>query len=478
MIDNGRRMRHASRICRGHGADEREFRPGIASRRNATGRPGGRKGEAMTEYLASWDTRLFLLINQGLRNGFFDDLMPFVTNKWNFVVPVALAATALLLWGGKTGRIMLLASGILLVASDQGGELLKQLFQRTRPCHLFPQLPPLVGCTGSYSFPSNHVVNLFAQAVFLAPRHRRLSLLVFAFSVLIGYSRVYVGVHYPTDVLGSMVFGALFGWVAVWAMRALFGGEATLPGRARGVAGAGARSGGLFGPLGGLDRTGAANRWPWSASRLEPTRAILYTAAFLPPLLLLFMADTRLMDEVRGIQTPTGLWIMNWVTLLGDGRVNFAIALGFLAIGYFTQRPREREAGTQAFYALLVSSVVAQVVKYSVCRSRPYVDNAGAFNFLPCALKGAFASFPSGHVTTAFTLATVLSAAYPRARGPFYFLAMLVAASRVYLGSHFFSDILAAAVLGAGIVAFFARGLAAPEKPSPAPSVGERAPAG
>lgn len=431
----------------------------------------------MIEYLAGWDTRLFLLINQGLRNEFFDDLMLFVTNKWNFVVPVALAATALLLWGGKTGRVMLLASGILLVASDQGGELLKQLFQRTRPCHLFPQMPPLVGCTGSYSFPSNHVVNLFAQAVFLAPRHRRLSLLVFAVSGLVGYSRIYVGVHYPGDVLGSMVFGALFGGLALWAMHALFGEEATLPGHADGRQATAERAAGLFGRLGGAHRTRVAGLWPWPASRIEARRAALYLAAFLAPLLLLFMADTRLMEEVRGIQTLTGLKIMNWVTLLGDGRVDFAIAVAILALGYFTRR-REREVGKQAFYALLVSSVIAQVLKYSVCRSRPYVDNAGAFNFLPCALRGAFASFPSGHVTTAFTLATVLSAAYPRARGPLFFLAMLVAASRVYLGSHFFSDILAAAILGAGVGAVFARRLAPPEEPSPAPAVAERAPAG
>ncbi len=431
----------------------------------------------MIEYLAGWDTRLFLLINQSLRNGFFDELMPFVTNKWNFVVPVALAATALLLWGGKTGRVMLLASGILLVASDQGGELLKQLFQRTRPCHLFPQVPPLVGCTGSYSFPSNHVVNLFAQAVFLAPRHRRLSLLVFALSGLVGYSRIYVGVHYPTDVLGSMVFGALFGWVALWAMRALFGEDSTLSGHARGRPGGGERLSGLFGSLAGPERAAVAGRWPWPASPPEAARAALYLAAFLAPFLLLFMADTRLMEEVRGIQTQAGLRIMNWVTLLGDGRADFAIAVGFLALGYFTQRAREREVGKQAFYALLVSSLIAQVVKYSVCRSRPYVDNAGVFNFLPCALRGAFASFPSGHVTTAFTLATVLAAASPRARGAVYFLAMLVAASRVYLGSHFFSDILAAAVLGVGVGAFFARRLGIPEEPSSAPVVTERAPA-
>jgi undecaprenyl-diphosphatase len=423
----------------------------------------------MIEVLAGWDTGLFLLISQGLRTEFLDALMPFVTNKWNFVVPVVLGATAVLLWGGKAGRVMLLGSGILLVASDQGGELLKQLFQRTRPCHVFPQVPPLVGCTGSYSFPSNHVLNLLPQAVLLAPRHRRLSWLVFALSVLVGYSRVYVGVHYPTDVLGSMVFGALFGCVALWAIRALFGEEAALAGAGRAT--------GLLGDLGDGDRAAPAARRAWPASRVEASRAALYLLAFSVPLLLLFMADTRLMEEVRGLQTPTGLAIMNWVTLLGDGRVDFSIALVFLAVGYFLQRPREREAGKQAFYALLVSSVVAQVVKYSVCRSRPYTDNAGAFNFLPCPLRGAFASFPSGHATTAFALAAVLSATYPRARGLLYFLAMLVAASRVYLGSHFFSDILAAAILGVAVGAFFARRLPR-EEPAGAPAVAERAPAG
>jgi membrane-associated phospholipid phosphatase len=69
----------------------------------------------------------------------------------------------------------------------------------------------LVGCSDSFSFPSGHATNAFALAAFFATYYRRRAVLLFVMAALVGYSRIYVGVHYPLDVLGGAFLGVTFG---------------------------------------------------------------------------------------------------------------------------------------------------------------------------------------------------------------------------------------------------------------------------
>jgi len=69
----------------------------------------------------------------------------------------------------------------------------------------------LVGCTSSFALPSNHATNTFALASFFASSYRRLAAPLFILAFLVGYSRIYVGVHYPFDVLGGAALGVILG---------------------------------------------------------------------------------------------------------------------------------------------------------------------------------------------------------------------------------------------------------------------------
>jgi undecaprenyl-diphosphatase len=158
------------------------------------------------------DTRLFLLLNLGFSHPLLDRIVPWITEKHHFVVPLVILIIALLLCGGQHARQTVLLGLILVILTDQTGNLLKLLVARVRPCHVVPATHLLVGCTGSGSFPSNHVLNLFGQSTLIATRWRPVAIPAFLAASIVAFSRVYVGVHYPGDVIGSAGIGIVCGW--------------------------------------------------------------------------------------------------------------------------------------------------------------------------------------------------------------------------------------------------------------------------
>ncbi len=169
------------------------------------------------------DRAAFVLINGGLRNVLLDVLMPFVSEKWNFVLPATPVALYLLVRGGCRSRVVILCAVLAVICADASATVLRNHFQRLRPCQVLQGVRLLVGCSDSFSFPSNHATNAFALAVFFAVSNRRLAIPLFLLAALVGYSRIYVGVHYPTDVLAGAVLGAMiglaFGGCSKWLVR-------------------------------------------------------------------------------------------------------------------------------------------------------------------------------------------------------------------------------------------------------------------
>jgi len=167
----------------------------------------------MTEILKSLlalDKELFYLINKGTQNPLFDKLMPFLTDFDNWKIPMLLAWLALIIWGGRKGRILALVTVITITISDQtSSHLLKPLIGRIRPCNVLEDVRLLVNCTGSYSFPSGHATNMFALATLFSYKYRKLTPYFFILASTIAYSRVYVGVHYPFDVIAGALLGCL-----------------------------------------------------------------------------------------------------------------------------------------------------------------------------------------------------------------------------------------------------------------------------
>jgi undecaprenyl-diphosphatase len=163
------------------------------------------------DFLNSIDITLFRFLNGLLSNSIFDFLMPFITdlNKQRLMLVIVLVALLWMLIRGK--RCVKIAAILLIITitvSDQlNSSVIKYWFERPRPCHILHNVHLLVDCGSGYSFPSSHAVNNFAGALILTFFFPRAKWWFFGFASIIAFSRVYVGVHYPSDVIGGAVIG-------------------------------------------------------------------------------------------------------------------------------------------------------------------------------------------------------------------------------------------------------------------------------
>jgi undecaprenyl-diphosphatase len=173
----------------------------------------------MMDFLQQLDASVFHFVNGTLENSVFDFLMPFITdlNKHTSVlVIVGILLALLFLKGGAKGRfaVVVLAFGILF--SDQlNSSVAKFVLGRPRPCHVLQHVHLLVSCGSGYSFPSSHAVNNFCGAVILSFFFPQAAVWLYTFAGVVSFSRVYVGVHYPADVLGGAVLGMCCGLVII-----------------------------------------------------------------------------------------------------------------------------------------------------------------------------------------------------------------------------------------------------------------------
>jgi len=171
--------------------------------------------------LNTWDTDLFLILN-GAHNSFWDFIMFWASDKFIWIPVYALFL--FILWRKYYSKIwiVILFAALLIFLSDQiSVHLFKDVFQRLRPCN-DPALEGMVHlvngkCGGSFGFYSSHASNIFAIAVFvislLGKKNLWMLLLILIWADLIAYSRIYLGVHYPGDVIAGVVAGSLLGWM-------------------------------------------------------------------------------------------------------------------------------------------------------------------------------------------------------------------------------------------------------------------------
>lgn len=169
--------------------------------------------ESLIEFLFAIDRSLFFFCNRMLENVLFDVAMPFITdlNKKPAALVIVGILWLLLLWrGGNGGRIAALLLIPTIAFSDQlNSSFLKHLVDRPRPCHVLADVHLLVTCGSGYSFPSSHAVNNFAGALVLSYFLPRWTWAFFAYAGLVAFSRIYVGVHYPSDVVAGAIVGLI-----------------------------------------------------------------------------------------------------------------------------------------------------------------------------------------------------------------------------------------------------------------------------
>ncbi|MBC8456222.1 phosphatase PAP2 family protein [bacterium] len=175
----------------------------------------------MIEYFKTLDHALFEFFNQETSNSVFDFLMPIVTDE-RFLVGAMLI---LVLFVGfkykKRGWIVVGFAILALGISDLlCAQILKPFFGRIRPSHIEGFGNLLVAKGGKLSFPSNHAANAFAASVILQYIfNTRGKILLFSTAAVIAFSRIYVGVHYPVDVLAGAIFGTFLGFCALLILK-------------------------------------------------------------------------------------------------------------------------------------------------------------------------------------------------------------------------------------------------------------------
>jgi len=175
----------------------------------------------MIETLLEWDHELFLYLN-GLGTPSWDTFWQFISHKLS-AIPIYLFLLLLSYqkYGLKKTVILIISVALLITVSDQLSNFFKYGLGRLRPCHdpEFMDVMRLVKsrCGGKFSYFSAHAANSFALAIFfwhiLKSELKSMSLLVLIWACLVAYSRVYIGVHFPLDILTGALLGSLFGWL-------------------------------------------------------------------------------------------------------------------------------------------------------------------------------------------------------------------------------------------------------------------------
>ena len=188
-----------------------------------------------------------------------------------------------------------------------------------------------------------------------------------------------------------------------------------------------------------------------STQELRVWRLALVVAGGLLPLVA--WLDHWVFAAVQAVQWPWMAELMQAVTWLGYGAVDVGIFVALALFGWWTGDRGLWTGGLWAGGTVAVAGLASQVLKNLACRARPTGPGAGTFFAgFPCfPAPYAYASFPSGHATTAFAAAVLLALWFPRQAGVFLGTAGLVALSRIVLGSHFPSDAVGGALLGSSL---------------------------
>ena len=168
----------------------------------------------MIELILLTDKFIFLFINKVLSNSFFDLIMPLIDNEKIFL-PIMLIPFILTLIIDTKNRIKLaILIPITIILVDQTGLYLKKLILRPRPWSDMDleAINHLVGKKGkNYSFPSNHAANMAGLSIVFSSIYKQYSKIFWFFTSIVMLSRVYIGVHYPSDVIAGCLLGSIYG---------------------------------------------------------------------------------------------------------------------------------------------------------------------------------------------------------------------------------------------------------------------------
>ncbi|HXF59372.1 MAG TPA: phosphatase PAP2 family protein [Candidatus Saccharimonadales bacterium] len=164
--------------------------------------------------VAGWDAAVFRAIHLGMHQRWLDPVMMALTDPGPWKIPLLVLAGLLFLIRGRRGLIGVLVLALTIAAGDQlSSHVLKKIVKRARPSAELPDARPLFGVRGTHSFPSTHAVNFFAAAPVISAVFPEATVAAYGIAALVSFSRIYVGDHWPSDVVGGAALGLGIGFL-------------------------------------------------------------------------------------------------------------------------------------------------------------------------------------------------------------------------------------------------------------------------
>ena len=160
---------------------------------------------------------------QSLKCGFLDAVVPPISFLGNAGI-IWIAASLALMCFKKTRRMGVTVAAALIISLVLNNFALKNIVARARPFQIDPSIELLISPPGEYSFPSGHTLTGFAAATAMFYyRPRIFGAAAFALSAILGFTRLYLRVHFLSDVIGGAITGVFFGFLAIAAVNAIYG---------------------------------------------------------------------------------------------------------------------------------------------------------------------------------------------------------------------------------------------------------------